>query len=240
MKIGDAPKSMASSRLGRKQGASAASSTPRDAQSISDVVSLGGIPETELTPKVREALVSLMTEVQTLRNELADARESIFELERLADRDPLLDLFNRRAFVRELNRAMAMIERYGMRASLVFIDLNDLKKINDGMGHGAGDAALQHVSKILTANIRQTDVIGRLGGDELGLLLNQADKQTAELKASQLSEAVAAVPAKWKEESFTARISCGVVEIAKGLSADEAMERADSAMYEVKARQKSG
>jgi len=83
-------------------------------------------------------------------------------------------------------------------------------------------------------------VIGRLGGDELGLLLNQADKQTAELKASQLSEAVAAVPVKWKEESFTARISCGVVEIAKGLSADEAMERADSAMYEVKARQKSG
>ncbi|WP_411820142.1 GGDEF domain-containing protein [Hyphococcus formosus] len=240
MKIGDAPKSLASSRIGRKQGTSATTRAASNSTSISDVVSLGGIPEAELTPKVREALVALMTEVQTLRTELSQARESIYELERLADRDPLLDLFNRRAFVRELNRSLAMIERYGMTASLIFIDLNELKTINDTLGHAAGDAALQHVSRVLIDNIRQTDVIGRLGGDEIGLLLNQADQQTGELKAVQLTKAVAAEPVQWKGESFTARISCGVVEIAKGLSADEAMERADNAMYEVKARQKSG
>ncbi len=236
MKIGDAPKTSAASRLERKQGPRPAAAASADAAAPADKIVLAGIPEAELTPRVREALVSLMQEVQTLRGQLTWSQERITELERLADSDPMLDIYNRRAFVRELDRALAMVERYGMKVSLVFVDLNDLKKINDKMGHGAGDAALAHVADVLSANLRQTDAVGRLGGDEFGVLLAQADQQTAELKAVQLTSAVAAKPVPWKDGAFTAHISCGVVEIAQGLSADEAMERADSAMYEVKAR----
>ncbi len=240
MKIGDAPKTVSGAKVGGSRlGGGASSARVGGAAAPSDQIVIAGVPDAELTPKVREALTSLMNEVQTLRTELAQAREQLGDLEKLADRDPLLDVFNRRAFVRELDRAMAMIDRYGMKASLVFIDLNDLKKINDGKGHGAGDAALAHIATVVSAQVRQTDVLGRLGGDEFGLLLTQADQQTAEHKAGELTSAVAATPVRWKSGEFTAHISCGVVEIIKGQTADEAMERADSAMYEVKAR-KSG
>ncbi|MEO1137742.1 MAG: GGDEF domain-containing protein [Pseudomonadota bacterium] len=239
MKIGDAPKTHRADGVNRKRGAAMTTPAAANAPAPTDHLVLAGIPDAELTPKVREALASLMKEVQSLRAELFEKRQQMEELERLAYSDPMLDIYNRRAFVRELDRALAMIDRYAMKASLVFVDLNDLKKINDQMGHGAGDVALAHVASVLSANVRQTDAVGRLGGDEFGVLLTQADKQTAELKAAQLTRAVSAAPVPWKETNFTAHISCGVVEIDKGLSADEAMERADDAMYAVKARRKA-
>lgn len=241
MKIGDAPKTLGAARIARKRDAGGAvAATAANTASAPDQVVLAGIPDSELTPKVREALVTLMREVQSLRTELSETRQRMSELEKLADSDPMLDIYNRRAFVRELDRALAMIDRYSMKASLVFVDLNDLKKINDEMGHGAGDAALAHVAELLSVNVRQTDAVGRLGGDEFGVLLTQADQQKAELKAAQLTRAVASSPVPWKNSQFTAHISCGVVEITKGFSVDEAMERADEAMYAVKARKKSG
>ncbi|MEZ5891616.1 MAG: GGDEF domain-containing protein [Parvularculaceae bacterium] len=240
MKIGDGPKTVGGARIDRARatGAATASATS-GAAAPSDQVILAGIPESEMSPRVREALMSLMKEVQNLRAELADTKKRMGELELLADRDPLIGIIlNRRAFVRELDRALAMIDRYGMKASLVFVDLNDLKKINDGMGHGAGDAALVHIAETIAASIRNTDAVGRLGGDEFGVLLTQADQQTAEMKAAQLSNAVSSRQVAWKDNAFTAHVSCGVVEIHKGATADEAMERADSAMYDVKARKK--
>ena len=239
MKIGDSPGAAGASRLERKRDAGSARRPAASSAAPADQITLAGVPEAELTPRVREALISLMQEVQSLRDQLTWSQERINELERLADSDPMLDIYNRRAFVRELDRALGMIDRYGMKASLIFVDLNDLKKINDQLGHGAGDAALTHVASVLSANLRQTDAVGRLGGDEFGVLLAQADQQTAELKAAQLSGAVAEKPVPWKDASFTAHISCGVVEIAKGVPADEAMERADDAMYAVKSGKKS-
>ncbi|WDI31437.1 GGDEF domain-containing protein [Hyphococcus flavus] len=238
MKIGDASKAYAGVKVGRRPAAGGVRS--EGVTTLSDQTVISGVPEAELTPKVREALTALMSEVQSLRAELAEARDRVGNLEKLADRDPLLDVFNRRAFVRELDRTMAMIDRYDMRASLVFIDLNDLKKINDSMGHHAGDAALRHIASVISSNIRQTDVLGRLGGDEFGLLLTQADQATAEHKAEELSRAVSASPVSWKGDAFTASVSCGVVEIIKGHSVDETMERADSAMYDVKSRKNAG
>lgn len=237
MKIGDAPKPAGSARVDRNRGSGGGLSAVQGGAAAAPAgqITLAGVPEAELTPKVREALVSLMQEVQSLRDQLAWSQERITELERLADSDPMLDTFNRRAFVRELDRTLGLIDRYGMKASLVFVDLNDLKKINDAKGHGAGDAALAHVARVLSANVRQSDAVGRLGGDEFGVILTQADQQTAEIKAAQLSAAVSASPVDWKDGPFTAHVSCGVVEIAKGVSADEAMEKADNAMYAVKA-----
>jgi len=193
------------------------------------------VSDTDLAPQVRETLVSLMEEVDALRRALAEAQSRMGELERLADHDPLLPIYNRRAFVRELDRALAMIERYGMKASLIFIDVNGLKAINDSRGHAAGDAALAHVSATLMKNLRATDALGRLGGDEFGILLTQADQQTAERKAAQLAEAVSAERVVWKDGGFTTNVSCGVIEIGDGVTASEAIERADNAMYAVKA-----
>ena len=201
-----------------------------------DEALLSGIPEKELTPSVRVALMSLMDEVTTLRAELSAAKSHIAEIVKLADRDPLLDILNRRAFAQELNRMLAMIDRYQVTASLVFIDLNDLKKVNDDKGHVAGDAALKHVASVLSSNIRQTDGVGRLGGDEFGLLLAQTDQAMAEQKLRDLSRAVAQTPVSWKGDPFSVSISSGVIELTRGVSAQDALERADTAMYKAKKR----
>ncbi len=199
-----------------------------------DEMTLLGIPDAELTPKVRAALIKLIDDIRAIRTELDQARHRIDELEALADRDPMLDVLNRRAFARELDRALAMNERYQMRASLVFIDLNDLKKINDERGHAAGDAALEHVAETLTRNVRQTDVVARLGGDEFAVLLLQADEAIAATKAKKIETLVAEKPVEWDGATFRAGVSWGAVEIRKGVSAQEAMNLADEAMYEAK------
>ena len=232
MKVSDVSKASPASPVGAVKKASRAESV--SAAAAVDEVSFAGIPPEELTPRVREALTTLVSEVQKLREELSTTRARIGELEHLADTDPLLGVSNRRAFVRDLNRAVAMAERYETPSALVFADLNDLKKINDTLGHGAGDAALAHVASVLSANIRQTDAVGRLGGDEFGVILTQNDQPTAKLKAQSLAELVAATPVAWKGKTFTAHISCGVVEIRKGATIEEALQLADTAMYEVK------
>ncbi len=207
---------------------------PEAVKPAADVTTVLGVPEAELTPKVRAALFSLIEDIQNLRAELDQARNRIDELEALADRDAMLDVFNRRAFARELDRTLGLLDRYQWRASLVFIDLNDLKKINDRLGHAAGDAALVHVSKTLTGNVRQTDVVARLGGDEFALLLLQADETIAKEKAQSIADLIVAEPVGWDGEVFHASVSWGAVEIHKGVSAQEALNQADEAMYQAK------
>lgn len=232
MKISDASKSTSTRPV---RGASqTAQAQPAASGAPAESVFFRGVPDTELTPRVREALISLIEEVAALRKELSETRARMLELEEIADTDALLGAPNRRAFVRELSRVLALVERYGAPASLVFADLNNLKTINDSLGHPAGDAALAHVASVILANIRQSDSFGRLGGDEFGVILLQADQTVAMDKARALAEAVAASPVEWKGASFPAEISYGVVEIRKGWSVEEALETADTAMYRAK------
>ena len=109
-----------------------------------------GIPETEFTPRVRDAIMGLMSEVDSLRRELAADQGRLDEVEKTADQDGMLPLLNRRAFVRELTRYIAFTGRYNTPASLIYFDLNHLKKTNDTYGHAAGDAVLAHFADVLT------------------------------------------------------------------------------------------
>jgi diguanylate cyclase (GGDEF)-like protein len=238
MKTGDtakasAPGIMKTSKGPRGAGARGAKRSPPG--SSCDSLHILGVPEVELTARVREALIGLLSKVEELRAELSESKMRLGALEALADRDPLLDVLNRRAFMRELERALSLIHRYqDMSASLIFMDLNDLKKINDSMGHSAGDAALMHVARSLEAKIRPADCVGRLGGDEFGVLLIKADRAAAARKAEELAAFVSEEPVKWKDRAFLACVSWGVVEIQRGASALEAIESADHAMYAAK------
>ena len=223
----DGPK--APRRIERASAASRADAA--SAAPAVDAISVAGIPDDELTPRVRAALTSLMREVADLRRELSDTRQRMVELEQLASTDPLIGVLNRRAFVGELNRALAMAQRYSQASSLVFIDVDDLKKINDRHGHAAGDAALIHAAAIIGANIRKTDVFGRLGGDEFAIILTNTPRALAEHKAKLLAEAVKATPGA---DGQSVSITCGVVEIAPGLTAESALTAADKVMYDQK------
>ncbi|MCB2113462.1 MAG: GGDEF domain-containing protein [Parvularculaceae bacterium] len=206
---------------------------PSRAAAPVDVVAIAGIPESEMTPRVRAALTSLMVEVSTLRRELSAAKEQLVELEELARTDPLTGVLNRRAFVEELNRALAVVQRYGHPASLAFIDLDDLKKINDRFGHAAGDAALIHAAELIGANIRATDIFGRLGGDEFAIILTNTPKEAAAAKAGAL---VALVRESASPGEYGVAITAGVVEISPDLTAESALIAADRIMYEEKRR----
>ena len=207
---------------------------------IEETVLLAGVPESEMTPRVRQALMGLLGEVDRLRRELDESRNRIAFLERLADEDSLMPIANRRAFVRELSRMMAFAQRYGTPASVVYFDLDGLKAVNDEHGHAAGDAALQHIAQILVDSVRNTDVVGRLGGDEFGVLLVQTDEETAIRKADSLAASIVAQPLLWQDKRITLSAAYGTHSFHGNENAAEALDAADRAMYERKKKRREG
>ena len=173
----------------------------------------------------------LMAENRRLRDELRRAEKQVADLEELADKDSLTPVLNRRAFLRETSRMAAFAERYDGTCSLLYFDLDGMKSINDSRGHGAGDAALAHVAEALVGNLRASDLVGRLGGDEFGVLLTQADRKTAQDKAENLAAAVAARQVGWHGTGFPVRVSFGVHTLVVGETLEQALEAADRAMY---------
>ncbi len=203
-------------------------------KSEAEAQALINLPAEATTPEDRKRILFLENEVMRLRDELREARRRVHELIELADQDPLIEIMNRRAFVRELSRVMASVERYNFKANLVYIDLNGLKAVNDNHGHAAGDAVLKHVGETLASQIRQTDAVGRLGGDEFGILLTHTSVDLAELKMDQLAKIIASKPMIWNNSALQVSISYGVFPILKGQNVEEALHEADRAMYAYK------
>jgi diguanylate cyclase (GGDEF)-like protein len=198
---------------------------------VGATASVLGIPEGEFTPRVRDAILTLMGEVDSLRQLLAKTEARLDEAQKNADLDQLLPLLNRRAFVRELTRYIAFAGRYGTPASLIYFDLNGFKAINDSFGHAGGDAVLKNFAEVLGANVRDSDCIGRLGGDEFGVLLSHADQAQAHKKADILAQKLRAAPTLWSGQSIPVSFAYGAFELKAGDDADLAMARADEAMY---------
>ncbi|HVM81357.1 MAG TPA: GGDEF domain-containing protein [Stellaceae bacterium] len=234
MEIRDTRSSSRVASLRRPERAAGAAAAYAAAARPADAVELAGLPEAEITPKVRQALLTLLAEVDQLRRDLGEARKRIDFLERLADEDPMIPVANRRAFLREVTRMIAIAQRYGAPASIVYLDVNDLKMINDAYGHAAGDAALVQISRTLVENVRNSDVVARLGGDEFGVLLMQSDKTLADAKALQLAEAVRHRPLMWQGRAITLQVAYGVHAFSGEQNAGEILDSADRAMYERK------
>ena len=127
-----------------KTGASEPAGAAPGAAPVS--ASVLGIPEAEFTPRVRDAIMTLMHEVDRLRKEVEQARAKLEDMARAADEDMLLPILNRRAFVREITRFTSFADRYKTSSSLIYIDLNNFKAVNDAHGHAAGDEVLRHIS----------------------------------------------------------------------------------------------
>lgn len=204
------------------------------AESEGDRLAGLGVSPDDLAPDVRHALDRLVGEVGTLRDELARSQTRLRELERLADEDSLAPISNRRAFLRELMRAIRYAERYGSSGSLLYFDLNGMKAINDTFGHPAGDAVLLHVARLLLAHVRASDLVGRLGGDEFVVLLARADEALARDKAARLAELIRCTPAEWKGESISVSLAYGVHAFGPGEDVDSVLASADRDMYDHK------
>lgn len=194
--------------------------------------------------QTRAAIEALCDEVISLREDLANARKALSEAELLADHDTLCPMFNRRAFEREVRREIALAARFGTPLSLIFTDLDHFKPVNDIYGHATGDAVLLKVSEILLSLTRDTDIVGRLGGDEFGIVLSQATLADSERKAAQLTERIDALTVRGAgdapDRGLRIGASCGVVAWQPGEDARHLIARADQAMFAQKANRKGG
>ncbi|MFQ5626105.1 MAG: GGDEF domain-containing protein [Methyloligellaceae bacterium] len=179
-----------------------------------------------------------MAELDRLKEELSAAQRQVIELENRVDEDVLLPVLNRRGFDRELERTLAYIKRHGTDISLIFIDLDDFKSVNDLHGHAVGDAALFHVTDILLANVRRSDIVARLGGDEFAILLHRANEEAAFKKADQLVRALASSGLVHDGKEIPISLTAGTTQLRGGDTLVTALERADKLMYKAKARRK--
>lgn len=170
-------------------------------------------------------------ELEALREQIATLEAKLALAEQLADTDVLAPVLNRRAFIRELDRAIAGVARYGVPASLIFFDLDGFKAVNDRYGHAAGDLALTAVAERLLAKVRRSDIVGRLGGDEFAVILGQADAQRAGARARDLAATISAEPAPVHGSEVWIKASWGVCEITPDRSAEQILAVADAAMF---------
>lgn len=173
----------------------------------------------------------LRNEVIALRRELRLLRIANSELERVAIRDPLTPLFNRRYFLTALNERLDRAKRYNNKAAVLFIDVNRMKYINDAFGHSAGDFALIHTAQIVQAHIRTTDVAARIGGDEFAIILEEVDEEQALTKAEQIAEVLKASKCLFGKDILPVSASIGLTMLRADDTEDALIERADADMY---------
>lgn len=177
----------------------------------------------------------LIEEISLLRAKVARLQERVEQLDQLAHQDSLINLPNRRGFMRELERLIARVDRYGINAAMLFVDLDGLKMINDSFGHRAGDEALIQVANLLAKGLRHSDVVARIGGDEFGILLESSDEHDAQETALRLIDQISACEVLHDGEPLPLSVAIGVGMIDALDTPDAVMERADEAMYRRKA-----
>jgi diguanylate cyclase (GGDEF)-like protein/PAS domain S-box-containing protein len=157
------------------------------------------------------------------------------EARHLAEVDPLTELSNRRGFEAHLQQAITRVARTGQSASLMFIDLDNFKPINDNHGHLAGDAMLWAVANVLRHGVRDSDIVARLGGDEFAVILAGCSLKRARRIASDLLESVRGLTIPWDLQRLGVGASIGIAAIGGSMSVDDAVAAADAQCYRAKA-----
>ena len=177
----------------------------------------------------------LVEEIGRLRAQVAQLQQRVEQLDHLAHQDSLIDLPNRRGFLRELERIIARAARYDAKAAMLYVDVDGLKAINDSFGHCAGDEALIQVAGLLSSGVRKSDMVARIGGDEFGILLENADENSAHETASRLIDLIAGCEFVHDGDELPLSVAIGVGLIGPTDTAATVMARADEEMYRRKA-----
>lgn len=169
-----------------------------------------------------------------LRDQNARMAARIRVLEEEICRDTLTPLYNRRYFEQAVATSIAHCRRYDSRAALLFVDVDDLKAINDTHGHAAGDEALCAIADVLLANVRTTDVVARIGGDEFALLLGTISERGVTQKIAQLTAGIAACRPQFAKGRPSLSATFGHAFIHPDDEAAQVLARADKVMYQSK------
>ena len=170
-----------------------------------------------------------------VKQEITAERNLYRKIAYQATHDDLTGLLNRREFNEKLKQSLEKQQQERTESVLCYLDLDRFKIVNDTAGHAVGDRLLSELTQLLQNMIRKEDTLGRLGGDEFGLLLERCSITEAEQIGEQLIRAINNYRLRWKSIEFNVGVSIGMVEIS-GINADatELLSRADLACYQAK------
>lgn len=163
-------------------------------------------------------------------------------LSRLATQDPLTELYNRRGFYGYLRHWVSYATRYGHPLSVLLVDVDKLKTINDRFGHPAGDQALQTVAAALRRGVRTSDLVGRYGGDEFAILAPDTDADELSRLMERVLSAIRETQVALSQESVRLTVSIGGAFVTDGIpvTPEQLLAAADQGLYEAKAAGRNG
>ena len=158
----------------------------------------------------------------------------------LATTDELTGIWNRRHFTQATRNELERAHRYQEIFSLLMLDIDHFKTINDTYGHGAGDEVLRHIADLIRQSLRQVDIPGRFGGEEFAIILPHSDLEAAYLTAERLRQCIETTPAVYNNTEIPFSVSIGVATYQYDIeNEDEIFKRADDALYEAKRKGKN-
>jgi diguanylate cyclase (GGDEF)-like protein len=181
------------------------------------------------------ALLMLLPCVLIVLRDMRRERETSRQFAYEASHDALTGLCNRREFERRLEQAIEQVQKSGGSHSLMFLDLDQFKVVNDTCGHATGDELLREVAELMRARLRKTDTLARLGGDEFCVLLEQCDLEDGERVAESIRDSVAHFRFERRSRTFTLAVSIGMIRLDSSIGrVPDALSAADAACYMAK------
>jgi two-component system cell cycle response regulator len=193
---------------------------------------VGYIPKSKLS---KDRLLSTINDAVIKWSQLQQSRANQEELERIANYDSLTGLLNRRAILQEMDDQIKRVRRYRAPLSIVMLDIDHFKKVNDKYGHIVGDSVLEEMAKTIGLVVRGTDVVGRYGGEEFIIILPHAEQDAALSVAERVRNAVVAVEMKSSNgDTFSVTVSQGVASYMSNEDIYSLIQRADAALYQAK------
>ncbi|MCP4407173.1 MAG: diguanylate cyclase [Gammaproteobacteria bacterium] len=191
--------------------------------------------EADRARQAEQEIVRLREELKATEIITDELRNKVKENHELAMKDSLTGLFNRTAYEERVCAEFEKWKRYGRPLSIVIIDVDHFKNINDTFGHNAGDRVLKSLSEVFCGQIRKTDLLVRYGGEEFVLLASESDKNFALNLAEKLRQIVHQCKFHYEGNNVSVTISCGVSSFRDGDTPELVLERADMALYRAKA-----
>ncbi len=190
--------------------------------------------------EAKDKIEGLTHQTQAMNAEVEGLRHQLMEKQQLLALDPLTGVGNRGGLDKRIEEELARSQRIGFPLSLLLIDIDKFKYVNDTFGHKAGDKVLQTIAKLMSSRIRDTDYVARYGGDEFVILLPGTSAEDAVAVAQSFCNAVKRCDFHSRGQSVEVSLSIGIAEFRKGESSDALFQRADAAMYEVKNTGRNG
>ncbi len=191
-----------------------------------------GQPSTDL--EINTTLQFALLAMEEAEKRIKRQEIRIKHLESLSVTDELTQLLNRRGFLQQFQYSLSISRRSNTGGSLMVLDLDKFKQINDTYGHSAGDDVLQNVGFSISKVVRESDIVGRIGGDEFSILMPGASPVTVMKRISQIHSAISDIKFPWNYKNITIRGSIGRYDYQSQENEQEILNLADTNMYEQK------